>query len=58
MLENYPDAVLPQSIGLRDSIAEAVDIGVPVWNIKKTAARAASKEIKSVIEHILSKVNK
>ena len=55
---NYPDAVLPQSIGLRDSIAEAVDIGVPVWNIKKTAARAASKEIKSVIEHILSKVNK
>lgn len=58
LLENYPDAVLPQSIGLRDSIAEAVDIGVPVWNIKKTAARAASKEIKSVIEHILSKVNK
>ncbi|HHT7857088.1 ParA family protein [Pasteurella multocida] len=58
LLENYPDSVLPQSIGLRDSIAEAVDIGIPVWKIKKTAARAASKEIRSVIEYILSKVNK
>lgn len=57
LLEKYPDSILPQSIGLRDSIAEAVDIGVPVWNIKKTAARAASKEIRAVIEHILSKIN-
>lgn len=57
LVEQYSDIVFPLAIGLRSSIAEAVDIGVPVWKIKKTAAREASKEIKMVIEHILNKVN-
>ncbi|MDG6882838.1 Sporulation initiation inhibitor protein soj [Phocoenobacter uteri] len=55
LMEKYPGFVLPQAIGLRSSIAEAVDIGIPVWNIKKSAARVASKEIKTVIECILEK---
>lgn len=57
LTEQYPNFVFPYSIGIRSSIAEAVDIGEPVWKIKKTSAREASKEIKNVIEYVLSKSN-
>lgn len=57
LTKQYSEVVFPYSIGIRSSIAEAVDIGEPVWKIKKTAAREASKEIKNVIEYILTKSN-
>lgn len=49
---SYPQLLLPTSIGLRGSIAEALSKGIPVWRIKKSAARVASKEIKGLAEHI------
>jgi chromosome partitioning protein len=52
---NFPQLILPE-IGLRDSIDEAVEEGVPVWRIKKTAARAATKELRALAESVFEKM--
>lgn len=52
---NYPQLILPE-IGLRDSIDEAVEEGVPVWRIKKTAARAAAKEMRALADSVFEKM--
>jgi hypothetical protein len=44
----YPQLVLPFSIGARDSIAEALGEQMPVWKIKKTAARKATQEVRAL----------
>lgn len=48
----YPTLVLPISIGARDSIAEALGEGVPVWKVRKTAARTAAKEVRAMASHV------
>lgn len=52
----YPNLIIPQTIGLRSSVADAIAQGVPVWKIRKTAARIATKEIKSFSEYVVKKM--
>lgn len=56
--ERYPDLIIEQVIGLRSSVADAIATGVPVWKIRKTAARFAAKELKAFAEHILKRMEK
>lgn len=53
LTRQYPNLIIPCPIGYRDSIAEAVTRGIPAWKIKKTAARAAGKEMTALGNHIL-----
>lgn len=52
----YPQLIIPIEIGLRGSIAEALASSVPVWEIKKTAARKAAKEVRALAAHICEKM--
>lgn len=52
----YPTLMVPASIGLRSSIPDALATGVPVWKIKKTAARKASKELRTLAAYISDKM--
>jgi chromosome partitioning protein len=52
----YPQLVLPISIGARDSIAEALGEKMPVWQIKKTAARKAIKEVRALADYVFTKM--
>jgi len=52
----YPQLMIPTGVGLRSSIADALATGVPVWKIKKTAARKATKEIRALADHVFTKM--
>ena len=52
----YPQFVLPFSIGARDSIAEALGEQMPVWKIKKTAARQATLEVRALADYVYTKM--
>ena len=52
----YPELMIPTSIGLRSSIADALASRVPVWKIKKTAARKASREVRALAAYVLEKL--
>lgn len=52
----YPTLMVPVSIGLRSSIADALASHVPVWKIKKTAARKASQEMRALADHVFIKM--
>ena len=52
----YPQLIIPAGVGLRSSIADALASGVPVWKIKKTAARKAAKEVRALAGHIFTKM--
>lgn len=52
----YPQALLPMSIGLRGSIAEALVTGKPIWENRKTAARTAARELEAVADYIFDKM--
>lgn len=52
----YPQLMVPVSIGLRSSIADALASGVPVWKIKKTAARKAAQEMRGLAAHVFEKM--
>lgn len=54
--EAYPQLMIPGSIGLRSSIADALASCVPVWKIKKTAARKATKEVREVANFVFDKI--
>lgn len=54
--EAYPQFVVPLSVGARDSIAEALGEQMPVWKIKKTAARQAIKEVRALAEFTFNKM--
>jgi chromosome partitioning protein len=54
--EAYPQLVLPFSVGARDSIAEALGEQRPVWRIKKTAARKATQEVRTLAEYVYTKM--
>ncbi len=48
----YKDLMIPTVVGLRSSIADALATGVPVWKIKKTAARKATKEVRALASYV------
>ena len=48
----YPKLMIPAAIGLRSSIADALASGVPVWKVKKTAARKAAREVRALAEFV------
>ncbi len=52
----YPQLMIPVAIGLRSSIADALASGVPVWKIKKTAARKATKEVRALAAYVFEKM--
>lgn len=52
----YPQLVLPFSVGARDSIAEALGEQIPVWKIKKTAARKATEEVRTLTDYVFTKM--
>jgi chromosome partitioning protein len=52
----YPQLILPFSIGARDSIAEALGEQMPVWKIRKTAARVATREVRQLAEYVYTKM--
>lgn len=52
LLEKYSNLLLPAHIGIRSSVPEALSQGIPVWELKKTAARVAGKEFKTAFENI------
>lgn len=52
----YPQLMIPAGIGLRSSIADALASGVPVWKIKKTAARKATKEVRALAAYVFEKM--
>jgi chromosome partitioning protein len=53
----YADLVLPCAIGLRGSIADACATGVPVWQIRKTAARKAKQEMRAMTDYVLETIS-
>ena len=54
--QHFPDKVVPLTIGLRGSISEALGSQQPVWEIKKTSARAATLEIHAVANYVFKKM--
>lgn len=55
LMDGIPEMITPMKIHSRDSIAEACDEQIPVWSVNKSAARYASKEIKSLCKYIKEK---
>jgi len=54
--EAYPQLVLPLRVGARDSIAEALGEQMPVWKLKKSAARKATQEVRALAEYVFTKM--
>ena len=52
----YPTLIMPTPIGNRSSIADALATHVPVWEIRKTSARVAAKEMLAMTQHIQEKM--
>lgn len=52
----YPQLIVPLNIGARDSIAEALGEQMPVWRIKKTAARKATQEVRALADYVYTKM--
>ncbi|WP_235282206.1 ParA family protein [Methyloterricola oryzae] len=52
----YPQLLIPARIGLRSSIADALASGIPVWKIKKTAARKAAQEVRALASYVFDKL--
>ncbi|MBD8828994.1 ParA family protein [Pseudomonas sp. CFBP 13602] len=52
----YADLVMPFDIRQRDSIAEALGNQIPVWKVKKTAARDATKEVRVMTQYVFEKM--
>lgn len=52
----YAQLLMPVSIGARDSIAEALGAQMPVWHIKRTAARKAIKEVRGLADYVYKKM--
>lgn len=53
---NHADQLVPVVIGQRSSFGVALHSKVPVWNIKKTSARVAAKEMRDFAEYVFNKV--
>lgn len=56
LLGSYANLMVAAKIGNRSSIAEALQAGVPVWELPKTAAREAGREMREAFALIESKM--
>ena len=58
LAKQYGAYIIPQPIGIRMSIPEALSDGIPVWQLgkTKTSARVAGKEMRSVLEKLYAKM--
>jgi len=56
LVANYSNLMIRARIGIRSSIPEALSMGIPVWQLKKTAAREAAKEFKEAFRIIFEKM--
>lgn len=56
LVQAYPELMIPASIGLRSSIADALASCIPVWKIKKTSARKAAKEVREAANFVYDKM--
>lgn len=54
--EAYPQLIMPMFVGSRDSIAQALGEQMPVWKVKKTAARKAAQEVRLMTNYIFTKM--
>lgn len=52
----YSALVAPVQVGLRSSIADALASGMPVWRIRKTAARKAGSEMRQVAAYVFNEL--
>lgn len=52
LIENYSQYLIPEPIGIRASIPEALSEGLPVWKLNKTSARDAGKQIRAAFSAI------
>jgi chromosome partitioning protein len=55
LLANYSSRMFPGAIAFRSSIGEAAAEHKPVWQLPKTAARDAGREMKPVLQAIIEK---
>ncbi len=53
---SQPTLLIEPTIGLRSSVATAIAQGVPVWEIKKSSARVAGKEMKIFTDYVFKKM--
>lgn len=51
-IQQFQDYLINQPLVTRDSIEQATDEGVPVWEIKKSSARVASQDMEGALEFI------
>lgn len=51
-----PGLVAPVSIGERSSIGEALHFQMPVWQVRKTAARKAATEVRAFAQYVFTKM--
>jgi chromosome partitioning protein len=56
LVKNYSELLIPAKVGFRGSIPEALAEGVPVWKLKKSAAKEAGREFKKAFEIIFDKI--
>jgi chromosome partitioning protein len=56
LLSKFAQYMIPAKIGIRSGIPEALAAGIPVWKLKKTAAREAGNEFKAAIDLIFDRM--
>lgn len=56
LTQTYPKLLTPVSIGLRSSIANALAAQIPVWSVRKTAARSAAREFRALGKYVREKL--
>ena len=56
LVKDYSNLLIPARIGFRSSIPEALEMGIPVWKMKKTSAAEAGKEFKEAFDYIFEKI--
>jgi chromosome partitioning protein len=56
LMEKYAHLLIPAHVGIRVSISDALTEGVPVWEVKKTSAKEAGKELKKAFSFIFKKI--
>lgn len=56
LLASYAHLMITAKIGNRSSISDALGQGIPVWEMPKTAARDAGKEMKEALGQVINKM--
>jgi chromosome partitioning protein len=56
LMDQYAHLLIPAHIGIRVSIPDALREGLPVWDLKKSSAKEAGKEIKKAFSIIFKKI--